>query len=440
MNTIPKRQRTRPHSRALAVAALILGVFGSARPAEAQTAFQFDGGLDLSFTTSTPNAEENRQGALQIRPGIMFQTGSPRLVWRASYLFAGSIGFYGPGATTYSNQLGLSLASQLSNRSVMTFSAGLVQGSTAFQLTQRPADAGVPAFRAPGNPAQVTANVGEAFAWEASEDLRLGQGLAWNYVAPQYDLSQSNWQLASYLALDRMLPSSGFGGELVSSVAWLRPLTADGAPYVSLTNSILGRWNHDLDLHWSGQLRAGVAQVLTLTGSYPLAILPTGGVTASYAGNRGGGSLSVTYGPQTNLQTGTVTQAGQALIRGFINFDPLMVRQLSASAGFMRSRPLGEVAPAFAVGTGDALQGDIGFIWALSREFLITTRYTVAYQYMQPLGVAPSFTQALLVGVTARYSTVREIPGMPTLGQRVDGTDAVAFPESDVPRKRAPPK
>jgi hypothetical protein len=284
----------------------------------------------------------------------------------------------------------------------------------------------------------VTATVGEAFAWEASPDLRLGQGLSWNFVAPQYDLSQSNWQLSAYLTLDHLRPSNGFGGEFIPSVASLRALTVDAAPYLSMTNSMVGRWTHDVDAQWSGQLRAGVAQVLAFTGSYPLAIVPTGSLTVSYNGVRAGGSLSVNYGPQTNLQTGTVTQAGQALVRGFVNFDPLLVRQLAASAGFMRSRPLGEVAPAFALGTGDALQGDLGFTWALSSILLATVRYSVAYQYMQPLGIAPSFTQALLVGVTARYSTVSQLPGMPTIGNRVDGTDAVRFPEGDVQRKRAP--
>jgi hypothetical protein len=115
-----------------------------------------------------------------------------------------------------------------------------------------------------------------------------------------------------------------------------------------------------------------------------------------------------------------------------------MVRQLSASAGFLRSRPLGQVNPVNAVGTGDAVQGDVGFSWSVSRALLLTARYSVAYQWMQPLGIPPSFTQALLVGITGRYSTASRVPDMPTMGRRVDGADSVGFPQGDVSRKRVP--
>jgi hypothetical protein len=44
--------------------------------------------------------------------------------------------------------------------------------------------------------------------------------------------------------------------------------------------------------------------------------------------------------------------------------------------------------------------------------------------------VQPALAQVLLVGITARYTSVRSVPPLPRLGGvRVDGSDAVDFPE-----------
>lgn len=433
----------------LTAAPFALALLLAASPARGESAIQLDGTLALNFNTTAPArsdlaldptepppAPASRQASVEIRPAVTFQSGSPRLVWRIGYLFAGSLGVLESNVATYSNQLSASVAAQLSPRSFLSVSGGLVQGSTAFQLTQAPADAGAPSIRAPGSPAQVTATLGQSYGWEASPDLRLTQGLSGTVVAPQYALDRSNSQLVGSLVLDHVRPSDAFGGEFAPSVSWLRPVTAGGAQYLSVTNSLLGRWSHDVDPRWSGQLRVGVAQVVTLAGSYPLAIVPTGGATARYQADGAGGSVTVTYGPTTDLQTGTVTQAGQALVRGFYDFDRFQPRQLAASAGFLRSRPIGQVGLAVAAGTGDALQGDVGLVWGLMDDVLLTARYSLAYQFNQPTGLAPSLTHVLLVGVTARYSSARYFPPMPTLGPRVDGGDTVGFPESGARRTR----
>lgn len=410
-------------ARALSIAALV--ATGSA---SAQTVIQLDGTVNLNYNVTTPAAPGRANLFLEIRPAVAFQTGSPRLVLRLAYMFVGDLGLDGSWSNTYSNQLSASLAAQPDDRSTVTFGATLVQGDTAFQLSQQPADTGQPAFRPVGSPAQVTGTLVQTFLWEATADLRLSQALTGRVVAPQYALDQSNASVTGLVSLDRMGPTDSYGAEFTPSVARLRQSTVAMEPFWSVINTLLARWNHDFDSGWNGGLTGGVSHVMTFTEDNPRAVVPAGSLAARYVYGSAGGALSLDLGPRTDLQTGTVSQNAQATLRGFLNFDALWPRQLSGSAGFLHTWPLGAVTPGSAAGIGDALQGDLGLLWGVSDALIASARYSVAYQFNQPAGIAPSLVHVFLVGFTARYSNAPFLPPMPTAGNRVDGGDGVPFP------------
>jgi hypothetical protein len=414
--------------------ALILVGLLACGPAAAQTVLQLDGTVNLNYTVTNPSPPDATELSVEVRPGITFQTGSSRLVFRISYLLAATFGIDPPYTNSYSNMLTGSLAAQPDDRSTLTFGFTLVQGGQAFQISQRPADTGQPAFRAEGNPEQLTGTLTQGFVWEAAPDLRLTQTLVGMLVAPQYNLSQSNTSLTGLVALDHLGTRDTLGGEVSVNVSRLRLSTVEAEPFWALITSLLGRWSHDFDLGWSTSLAAGVASVVTFTDTNPRAVVPTGNLTGRYFQGPAGASLSLDYGPRTDLQTGTVSQNFAATARGFLDFDPFFTRQLTASVGFLHSWPLGAVTESSAAGLGDAVQGDLGFLWGLSDALLATARYSIAYQFNQPAGVAPSMIHVFLVGVTARYSNAAYLPPMPTAGQRVDGTDNVPFP--GVPARR----
>jgi hypothetical protein len=427
--TPSQRKCTRPRRAALAGRTIVLVLLVSGRPAVAQTVIVLDGALNLEYSVTTPSEEGAGGFVTQISPSVTLQTGSARLVWRINYAFAGTLNLYGAGSSAYSNQLGLGLAAALSDRTMMTVSGNVSYGGTLL-LSQRPADTGQPGFRAPGNPNQLTVSLGEALAWEASPHLRLTQALQGSAVALE-PLDQFNVQLAGLLRLDHTFATDAIGVGFAPTVARLRPLTATGDPYLAVMNILSGTWTHDFDWRWGQQLTAGISQVVAYTGSVPLSIVPVGGLTVQYRARNGGAGLALAYGPTIDLPTGTVTQSGSVGARGFLNFDALRPRQLAASVGFLRSRPLGAVAAGLAPGIGDALQGDIGFMWGMTDAILGTMRCSVHYQFGQPSGLAPSLAFTFIVGLTGRYSNASTMPSMPTIGRRVDGSDAVGFTNSD---------
>ncbi len=415
--------------RTVSIAALV--VSGTAT---AQTAFQLDGTVNLNYNVTTPIVTDTPEFFVELRPGITFQTGSPKLVFRVAYLFVGSLGLDGSWSNNYSNQLSASLAWQPDGRSTLTVAGTLIQGDSAFQLTQRPADTGQPAFRPPGSPAQVTGTLAQTFLWEATPEWRLEQALTGTVVAPQYALDQSNASLTGRLTLDHIGATNSYGGELVSTVARLRQSTVEAEPFWSVINSLLGLWNHDFDRGWSGSVRAGVASVYTFNEAALKSFVPTGNLTARYVGRDAGTGLHLDYGPLMDLQTGTIAQNARATVRGYVNFDALWPRQLSGSAGFLHAWPIGAVTPGSASGIGDALQGDLGFLWGFAEALYATARYSVAYQFNQPEGIAPSLIHVFLIGVTARYGNAAFMPPMPSAGERVDGSDRVPFPGQAAPR------
>lgn len=422
LSAIAQRRRFRRTALAARAAALAAGFAGW--PAAAQTVFQLDGAADLG-TSATSGADRM---FTELRPAVTIQGGSPRLAWRAGYLLAGSLTVGGTGTSSISNQLATALAAELTPRSTIAVGAGLIQGSREFHLVQQPADAGKPGFRTPGNPAIVTATLQESLVWEAAAAFRLRQGIDAALSAPQDDLGGYNASATGSLGLDRVFQKDAIGAEVRSTAAWLRPQPAEGRAFLSIANSLLGNWNHDFDSRWNGQLTGGVQQVVTYSGSYPLALVPSGTAIVRYAAGAAGGALTLSSGAAADVQTGLMSLTDSVVARGLVTVDPAVPRFLAVSAGFARTRPLGVAASRAAAGTGNAVQADVGMTWAMSEAVLITARYTLAYQFGQPAGLPPSLTQVVLLGVTARYSNARHVMPMPTLGQRVDGRDAVELP------------
>lgn len=421
------RPRFRRHRAALAVRTIALLAISAARPAAAETAIQLDGTANLGYSEVTGNPSSS-QLYTEIRPGLALQFGSPRLVWRTGYVFSGSFTIDGSGPSSYSNAVDLSLAAQLTSRSTLTLSASATQGGTAFQLSQRALETSQPGFRAAGNPDLVSATLTEALAWEAAPAFRVRQGLAATASAPQDALGLYSVSAIGTLGLDRLFQDDAIGIQLRPSVSVL--CAPDGQHYLNTTNALLGSWNHDFDPSWNGQATAGVEQVLTFAGSYPLAVVPTGSLTGRYLAASGAGTLSYTHGVTTNLQTGTVSMSDAVVARGVFSFDPVEPRMLGVSAGFAHARPLGQAASQVAAGTGNAVQGDVRLLWGLGSWVLATATYSAAYQFGQGGGLAPSLAQVILVGITVRYASDRQTPPVPTLGGRVDGSDAVPFPGS----------
>lgn len=411
----------------------MLAAILAARPASGEAVFQADGSAGLGYTRTALTPLDTRRLYADIRPALVLRFGSSRVAWQAGYLFAGNLTLNGTGSSSYSNQASLSMAAELSKQTTLSASAIVTQGGTAFQLTQRAPEAGQPAFRAPDNPDLITMALAESYAWEPSPYLSLGQGLLVSASAPQNALRRSSSSVTGSLTLDRLFPRDAIGAALIPGFAFLRPL-AEGSPDVKLlTNALVGSWNHDFDQTWNAQVTAGATHVVALRSGHPTTVVPVGSLTGRYLGNASVASLEVSRSVATNLQTGTESTSDQVTLRWGVSLDRFLQRQLGASAGFLRARPLGAVTPSAASGTGDAVQGDVGFVWGFSEVLLASARYSIAYQYGGTASLR-SLVHVALVGFTVRYSNAPYVPPMPTPGRRVDRGDAVGSREGD-PRK-----
>jgi hypothetical protein len=403
-----------------------------ARPAHAQFVYELDGALSLRYGKTTPFTSAEDGLMALVSPTVTIQVGTPSLVYRVGYLFTGAFSLYGGSSTSYNNRLIFALAAQPSGSTTLTVTASVSQGGTVFQLSQRPADAGLPAIRPQDNSDQLWAVLNESCRWNLSPTLRLTEGFAAELVAPRYTLAQSNAEVSASLALDHEItPLDAIGGVFTSRVALLRPLGGLGDPYYALANSLLARWAVDLGRNWNAEVSGGIAHMIQLAGTHPDAFLPTGGVTAGFLASdvgRSGGSIGVSYGPYFDLQTGGLTQAASATARGHVNFDALGINQLAFSAGYLRSWAANEAAALNLAALGQAVQGDVGLVWGLSSVFLANVRASLAYQYDRPAGLAPSLVYSFMVGITGRYSNATHMSDVPTLGSRVDGSDGAQFP------------
>ncbi|HEX2685580.1 MAG TPA: hypothetical protein VHN14_03140 [Kofleriaceae bacterium] len=364
----------------------------------------------------------------EIRPAITLQSGSPRLTWRAGYLFSGNVSLAG-GSPTFSNQANGALVAEMSQVTVLTMSAAVAQGGTSFQLSQRAASEGTPEIRAPGNPNTITASLSEAIAWQASRHLQVQHSLLATVSALQDDLGNETSAFTGTLSLERPFDRDVVGVQLRAGLSRLSPLRTDQSPYTSLSNAVLGRWNHDFTVRWNGFASAGIEQVFTDIGSRPLAFLPSGSAILRYAGEGAVGSLEFTHGTATNLAVGAVSLTDLLTARGIVTIDAFKSRALSFSAGFLHNEPIGEAAAAVAAATGNAVQGDGAFTTALTRRVLASLRYSVAYQFGQGGGVGPTLAHIFFLGVTGSVSNTNLVQRpFPKLGQRVDGGDSQGFP------------
>jgi hypothetical protein len=365
----------------------------------------------------------------ELRPGISVQTGTPRVTWRAGYVFSGNLSLSGDQANQYSNQGSLSIAGELTKFTTLTLAAAIAQGGTSFLLSQRPADTGNPELRAPDNPDLLSASLVESLSWDAAKFVTVQHTLIGNFSAPQDDLSERNTAVTASLGIDRVFLRDTVGGEARVGISWLRPLQADERPYMTQTSSLVGRWNHDFTPGWNGLATAGVEEVYTDTGSKPLALLPTGSASLRYSAYNAIGAIDFTHGTATNLQVGSVSVTDKVTVRGIFTLDPREVRALTFSAGVLHNEPLGEVAAVVAAGTGNAVQGDAGFTTAINRYVLANARYSLAYQFDQGGNLAPTLAHIFFIGITAVYkNTERPTRPVPVRGRRVDGSDAEGFP------------
>jgi hypothetical protein len=433
-----------PAGWAVAVACAIASLGHSAQAQ--RTVYQADATVNVGYTQTTRGtfqADPNAQAAdvpasslggffTELRPGLSLQTGTPRVTWRIGYIFAGNLSLTGDQLGSYSNQGTTSLAAELTKFTTLTVAASVAQGGTSFLLAQRAADAGTPELRAPDNPNLISASLVESLAWDAAKHLTIQHSLIGNVSAPEDDLGERNAALTATLSLDRVYVRDVLGLEARAGISWLRPLRADLDPYMSLTNSLVGRWSRDFNPSWNGLVTAGIEQVFTDTGSKPLALLPTGSASVRYTAYNSVFALDFNHGTATNLQVGAVSITDRVTARGIITLDPQAVRALSFSAGILHNEPLGEVEAVVAAGTGNAVQADAGFTTAISRYVLASARYSLAYQFDQGGNLAPTLAHIVLLGLTASYkNTERPRRPVPVRGRRVDRSDAEGFPVID---------
>lgn len=408
-------------------------------PAVAGPEYQADAAINVGYNQvsqatfqADPLDERGEDGSstrlfTEIRPGITLQTGSPRLVWRFNYQTSVNLDLAG-GSPAYSNQLNAAAITLPTKYTSLTLTALAGQGGTSFLISQRPADTGGPELRAQGNPNIVSGTVTEAFSWDLGL-LRLQQTLAGSLSAPQDDLNEANSSLNGTLALERVFKRYSAGLEVRAGVSRLQSQDVNNPPpYLSITNAALVRFSHDFSYNWNGLATAGIEQVFTDNGSEPIALLPTGSITALYTRGNKTGALDLSHGSLTNIQVGTVSVSDRIAVRGTYTIDERKLRILSFSAGFLHNEPIGESAAKVAAGTGNAVSGDVGFSTKITKNIAGTARYSIAYQFDQGGGLDPLLSHIFLVGVTGQYGNLAPGTEVPVRGRRVDGADSKGFP------------
>ena len=258
-------------------AVVVVMVIGASRPAIAQSVqLQGDASANVGYTQVTrgtaqvdPTADAADRPAsstsqlfTELRPGISLQTGSPRVTWRAGYVFSGNLSLTGGPLATYANAANAAMAAELSQGSLLTVSAAASQGGTSFLLSQRAADAGQPELRAPGNPNLISGTLVESLSWQLLRHLAIQHTLIGSVSAPQDALDQRNSALTATLALESPQTRDVFGLEVHASVSWLRPLQAEQRPYKTLderpARPLEPRLHVELERPGHGGRRAGL--------------------------------------------------------------------------------------------------------------------------------------------------------------------------------------
>lgn len=357
-----------------------------------------------------------------VRPAITLQLGTPRLVWRGSYLFAGSLRLARDGVAAYSNHASLGLATQPTDRTLFTLVVGATQGGTAFRMSQPAAEAGQPGFRAEGDPSLVTGTLSQGLDHEISPVFRMGQSLTGAWAGLQSRPEDGNGTISAQLRADRAFARETVGVAFGLSYAALRPLEAPRSdPRVrTLAQSFLATWSRDLDERWSGRVGAGLE--LLRTEGVGSSARTTGGLVLHYAGAAAGGSVSYQHAATPSLERGTIAESDTVLVQGTLALDPSRERLVSASAGYVRAgAPEG---PVVAPGPSEAFNGDFAITFNIGSSSLVTARYSMARQVGGP---DPATIHLVFLGFTVRAGNVERMPPVPTRGSRVDRSDAVGF-------------
>ena len=436
--------------RAACAVLLVLGAMAP-RPAAAQRVYEAEATADIGYSNtitpgttiqSDPTAEPadvptsvtNRFFA-DIRPAIAVSSGTPRLMWRAAYLFSGNLTLDSSGSTAYNNAVDLSLDAQATKFTIFTLNAAATQGSTTFLLTSRSAEQSNPEFRAPGSPSTIGVSFGQGLTSELTRQSTFHQSLVGSFSSPQDDTAAYSGTLGGTLGVDHERQRDSIGIEARSVVSRLQPLQPNQPKYTSETSGLLARYNRDLTRNWNAIGSAGVEQVYTDTGSKPLVFTPAFSVFLNVDGKTTAGGVEISHGAVTNIQVGTVSLTDKIAARGVYTLDLLSERVITASAGFLHNSPIGEAESTVAAGTGFVAQADVGFVTRIHPLLLFNARYSAFYQFDQGGGIQPTLNQILLVGVTARYSSFDDIQGRDQRrrsgrGQRVDRSDGL-FPVVD---------
>jgi hypothetical protein len=433
--------------------AVALAVLAAARPAAAQKIiWNADLGLNAGYQQTTqgvvpvlsdPNADPEdipdrttSSFFTEIRPGISFSSGRPRLIWTAGYQFSTNLQLGDTESAAFTNQGNASLATQPTKYTLLTLNASFSQGGTAFLLGSRPVETAEPEIRAPANPNTVAANLGETLSWSVGKLFNLTHGGNLAVNTPQDDLGQYSASLSGSLGIERQFRRDNVGLDVRITVSRLRPPASDLPPYTSTSNAIIARWNRDFSYKWNGLATAGVEQVYVansnqpITGNEPFALLPIGSAAVRYTMGNTAGAVEFFHGSAPNLQTGTVSLTDRITVRGAYTLNVEKLRTVSLSTGFLHNEPIGDTSMLVSAGNGNAVSADAGFSTALTKAIFLNVRYSLAYQYGQGGGTAASLAHIATVGVTGRYTNAdqpkRERPKA-LRGNRVDGTDG-AFP------------
>lgn len=417
---------TRPAALLVAGLAILLDAW----PAQAQTVYEADGGLNLVYDQAAPI--DARSARLDVRPSLAIQYGSSRLILRVGYLFSGTLGLLGDESSGYSNHLSAALGATLSRRASLTVNGAVTQGSTYFRLTQPAPEATQPTLRPPTSLDLVAGTLQEVLAWEASPALRLGQSVGVQVTAARDEMDRPNTVVSASLGLDWLSPRDALGVTYAPRFAALRPLPPGDAPLVrTVTHSLQASWSHDFDQGWNGRAAAGVELLRLVPGPGATSASPTGTLSALYTSGALAGSLSLTHGAAPNLELGTMASTDQAILRGTLVLDPRLRRQVGASLGLVRLRPTG--VEGVVTTTGQALEADVGVTWGLTEYLYATGRYSLSHQFGRADGAPSAQLHVFLLGLVVHFSNASYTAPVPSFGSRVDGADGARFP-GDAPR------
>lgn len=408
-----------------AVIACCLAAAAAPTRARADVLWEATAAGNAGYDRTVTEGQDLASTVVEGRPGFVLMLERPRRVWRAAYLFAGTLTLAGDGIDSYSNALDLSLAAELSARSSLGLTASVTQGDTEFRLTARAPEEGAPVLREPESPALVTGTIAQTYSWESTERFRVSEEAELSATSRQDELDRTNWILAGSLGLERVYRRDALGVAVAPRLSRLRSLVGDAPAVRTVATSLTASWNRDLDPRWNAQVAAGAEHVTSDARGQDDGIEPTGSGIVRYFAGDVEAALAYRRGATASLETGAMIRAQELVFSGATSFGP--ARQLGVSAGWLRAQPLAPGAPA----RGDVYSADVGLVWGLGDHLRATARYALALE--RAAGEVPASTvHVAQVGLALRWGNTPYVPPVPTLGEgRVDRGDAVRFPGAE---------